>query len=312
MTTPSPFALLAVLPLLLAGAAVHATTVSYNTGSLGPAANGTNADPVTFVVGVVTAGGDQAASYTGLSGTNTVIGFQSGLNPASASPFTIEFWAKPTATDGDDTPVSNRDAVSANRSGWVFFQRAAATGWNFRMYNGVGSGLGWDLTGGTSTLNAWSYVVATWNGSVALLFVNGALADSSNDPAATGVYNASTSASFFAAATDTGSPYAGLVDEIAFYGSVLSPAQILNHFNTVSSATPGAYHSTILADAARLQLSNNIPEPASLAFLGLGGLALWGVSPLSSGLHHRASRRPPLLGTARGAGNEEADRASPG
>ena len=273
MKIPSRFALLAALPLL-AGAAVHAATVSYNTGSLGPAANGTNADLVTFVAGAVTAGGDQATSYNGLSGTNTVIPFQSGLNPSSVSPFSIEFWANPTNSDNDDAPVTNR-VTSGNRSGWAFFQRVAATGWNFRMYDGVGSNLGWDLTGGTSPLNAWSHVVARWDGSVAQLFVNGALADTSNSPGSSGAYNASTGASFIVASSDTGSPYTGALDEVAFYGSALSPAQILNHFNIVSSATPGAYHSTILGDGARLQLTNDpIPEPPSLMFLGLGGLAL--------------------------------------
>ena len=77
--------------------------------------------------------------------------------------------------------------------------------------------------------------------------------------------------------SDTGSPYAGALDEVAFYGSALSPAQILNHFNSVSSPSPGAYHSMILADGARLQLSNNgpaIPEPGSLAFLTAGGIAI--------------------------------------
>ena len=265
---------LAAIALLFAGLAAQAS-VSTNTGSLGSAANGNNAATVLSGPGAVTAGGDLSAVYDGLAGTNTTIPFQSGLNPPSGSPFSVEFWAQPTNSDNDDAPVSNRVA-SGNRSGWVFFQRAAATGWNFRMYNGVGSGLGWDLTGGAAPLNAWSHVVATWDGSSAKLFVNGALADNTNDPAATGVYNASGSAVFTIASTDTGSPYAGSVDEVAFYGSALTPAQILNHFNAVSSPTAGAYFSLIQSDGALLQLSNNnVPEPsAAMLVLGAGGLVL--------------------------------------
>jgi hypothetical protein len=142
------------------------------------------------------------------------------------------------------------------------------------MYNGVGSGLGWDLTGGTSNLNDWSHVVATWNGSSAQLFVNGVLADNTNDPAATGVYNASNAAGFIVAQSDTGSPYTGSVDEVAFYDSALTPSQIQNHFNTISSSTPGAYHTLIRNDGALLQLSNNVPEPSAMMLLGAGGAAL--------------------------------------
>jgi hypothetical protein len=265
------FTLITSSAVLFAATAAQAASVSPNTGSLGAAANGANTDPVTFGPGAV-AGGDQSAVYDGVAGTKTTVPFQAGLNPPAASPFSIEFWARPTASDNDDTPVSNRVAAG-NRSGWTFFQRDAATGWNFRMYNGNGSGLGWDLTGGTAPLNAWSHVVATWNGTAAQLFVNGALADSSNDSAATGVYNASSSADLIVAATDTGSPYAGSVDEVAFYPTALTPLQIGNHFAAAtSSPTAETYFSLIRADGARLQLSNNVPEPASILTLSVGAL----------------------------------------
>lgn len=262
--------------LVLAAASAHAATTSPNTGSLGAAANGTNADSVTFGPGAVTAGGDSAATYTGATGSITSIPFQAGLNPASGSPFSIEFWARPTAFDNDDSPVSNRVAAG-NRSGWAFFQRDAATGWNFRMYNGNGSALGWDLTGGTAPLDTWTHVVATWNGTAAQLFVNGVLADNTNDSALNNVYNANTAATspnFLVAATDTASPLAGSVDETAFYNSALTPAQILNHFNAASSPTAGTYHSLVRTDGALLQLSNNVPEPSSMLLLGAGGAAL--------------------------------------
>jgi hypothetical protein len=272
----------AVALLFGAATAAHAATVSPNTGSLGSAANGTNADAVTSGPGAVSAGGDLSAVYNGVTGTKTTVPFQPALNPARTSPFSIEFWANPTASDNDDAPVSNRIS-SGNRSGWTFFQRDAATGWNFRMYNGVGGGLGWDLTGGTSTLNSWSHVVATWDGSAAQLFVNGTLADATNDPAATGVYNASSAANFIVAMTDSGSPFTGSVDEAALYGTALTPAQILSHFTTATSGAAGAYQSLVRADGALLQLSNNpVPEPTSVALLGAGAALL---------LRRRTSRR---------------------
>jgi hypothetical protein len=260
--------LLAFAPL------ASATTVSTNTGSLGAAANGTNADAVTFTLGAVAAGGDLAAVYANAAGVNTIVPFLSSLNPASTSPFTIEFWAKPSASDNDDAQVSNRLASVTDRSGWVFFQRAAATGWNFRMYNGVGGNLAVDITGGTATLNAWSHVVVTWSGTAAVLYVNG-VAPVVSSGTVSGTYNPNTAAgtNFIVGSSDTGSPTAGAVDEVAFYAVALSAAQILNHFNTAASATPGAYQSLVRTDGARLQLSN-IPEPSTAALIGVVGIAL--------------------------------------
>jgi hypothetical protein len=260
--------------VLLFGAAAQAATISSNTGSLGSAADGTNADTVTTGPGAVSAGGDESAVYTGAAGSNTIVPYHSAINPPSGSPFTVEFWARPTASDNDDAPLSNRISAG-DRSGWVFFQRAAGTGWNFRMYNGVGGGLGWDLTGGTSNLDEWSHVVTTWDGDSAELFVNGVSVDTENDPGASGVYNASNAANFIIASSDSGSPFTGSVDEAAFYATALSPAQILAHFTAATSGTPDAYHSLVRSNGALLQLTNNvIPEPSAIALLSAGAALL--------------------------------------
>jgi hypothetical protein len=153
----------------------------------------------------------------------------------------------------------------------VFFQRPATTGWNFRMYNGNGSGLGWDLTGGTSTLNQWSHVVATWNGSAAQLYDNGVLVASTNGSTANGVYNPNTTIPLTVGTLeDQTSPFDGAVDEVAFYGTALSSAAILNHFNTMAT-NPGAYQGLVRSDGALLQLS--MPEPSGIMVL-LGGSVL--------------------------------------
>lgn len=250
-----------------------AQTTSVNSGSLGAAGNGTNtAGVVLNLPGPIVAGGSTAVGYS--AGERTIVPFQLALNPVASSSFTIEFWARPTASDNDDAAISNRYAETGmNRSGWTFFQRDAATGWNFRMYNGNGSGLGWDLTGGTATLNAWSHVVATWNGSVALLYVNGVLADSSNDGGATGVYNPNTSVTSpdfsIGANFDGGSASTSSMDEVAFYASALTLTQIANHYNTAASPIAGAYSSLILSDGA-VEYLQNIPEPSSAILIAAG------------------------------------------
>ena len=268
MNIPPRIAATIIGTLIASGAS--AQTTSINSGSLGAAGNGTNTvDAILGLPGAVSAGGDTAVGYAG--GARTTVPFNSALNPAASSPFTIEFWAMPTASDNDDAPMVNRIATG-NRSGWVFFQRAAGTGWNFRMYNGNGSTLGWDLTGGTSTLNAWSHVVATWDGSVSILYVNGALADDTNTAGLNGIYNVSTSAIFSVGAQDNGlSPTTGSVDEVAFYSSVLSPLQILSHYTTASSPVPGAYSTLVINDGA-VEYLQNVPEPGCLGLIAAGSV----------------------------------------
>ena len=275
----SPYLHLFIVPAGLAflTAAGQAATVSVNTGSLGAAANGTNTDNLVLgQPGALSAPGDLSNTYAG--GERTTVPFLAALNPAASSPFSIEFWAKPTAWDNDDAVVSNRQA-SGNRSGWTFFQRDASVGWNFRMYNGNGGALGWDLTGGTANLNQWSHVVAIWDGAAAQLYVNGVLADSSND-SGSGLftYNPNTSLTSptlnVGANFDGGSPFTGSIDEVALYPTALTSGQIANHFALASSPVPGAYGNAVRADGALLQLQN-VPEPTTatlgaLAVLGLG------------------------------------------
>jgi hypothetical protein len=207
------------------------------------------------------------------AGSNTLVPFNPTLNPLSNTPFTIEFWAMPSGSDNDDAPVSNRVATG-NRSGWVFFQRAAAVGWNFRMYNGNGGEVGLQLTGGTSTVGAWSHVVATWDGATPKLFVNGVDTSAPLVVGGAGGYVANPSGVNFSVGAnfDGSSPYQGRVDETAFYPSALTPTQIANHYAAAANTTPGYYSSVIQGDGAALHLSN-VPEPTSVA-LALGGLAL--------------------------------------
>lgn len=249
-------------PLSLAGLAALAQiasavpTISYNTGSLGKLADGASTTNVVVdQPGAIAAYPDYSSSYS--LGDRTEVPFLSQLNPASGSPFTIEFWAKPTASDDADAPIGNRLGGSVNRSGWVFFQRA--TGWNLRMYNGNGTQNGWDITAGPAPLNVWTHVVAVWSGTEAKLFINGAEATTTNN--GPGGYNANTTEMFRVGALIGGdNGYAGAIDDVAFYPSALTPTQISDHYTTASSTVPGAYSSMVLTHGATLYLQQNPPE----------------------------------------------------
>jgi hypothetical protein len=67
------------------------------------------------------------------------------------------------------------------------------------------------------------------------------------------------------------------VDEVAFYPTALSAAQILNHYNTASSTTPGAYSSMVLADGAIEYLQQNPPQTAFSYVAGNPTLTFTGI-----------------------------------
>ena len=269
---------LPIIAVVLASVAVSsAATVATNTGSLGAAGNGSTTDGADLnKPGAVSAGGDLAIGYGG--GNRTTVEYNAALNPAASSPFTVEFWAMPTAAVDDNvgpSPAFNRP-FTTNRSGWVFFQRSPSTGWNLRMFDGAGSGVGWDLTGGTNAPDTWSHVVATWDGTVAQLYVNGNLADDTNAAGRSGGYAGNTAATISLGSYSEGSnAFSGSVDEFALYNTVLTDAQINNHFLLATSPVVGAYANAVINDGA-VEYLQHVPEPASAAFLALGGLVFAG------------------------------------
>lgn len=239
---------------------VSADTLCINSGSLGLGGDATDTSLVKlYQPGALAVENDYSTEYDAGSGDTrgayTKLEHIAALN--NNAPFSIEFWAYPYATDDDDSPLDNRVATG-NRAGWAFFQRAS--GWNFRMYNGNSSQMAFNLTGGPATLNTWSHVVATWDGSVAKLYVNGVLADVPNDiPAGQSTnYNpSSTAALTIASLGDGGSPYRGRVDEVAFYPSALSAEKIAGHYSTASSTTPDAYANLVKENGALVHYQQN-------------------------------------------------------
>ncbi|MDB6064155.1 MAG: LamG domain protein jellyroll fold domain protein [Pedosphaera sp.] len=257
--------------------------VATNSGSLGSATDGTHFPGMTHrVPGAIVGDSDTAAGYTAIdrSSCDGCVPTRFDYNPSlNTSVFTVEAWLKPTI-DGlanAQCPLYNRKEASP-RTGWVFFQRPSTVnagsglGWNFRMYNGVDTSRSIDITGGSGyIIGNWYHVVATYDGSVGRLYVNGSLVASQS---VVGSYAPNTDTiqfcigGFFDA---TENPFNGSIDEVALYTNVLSPTQILNHYqNGTNPSRTTPYPTLITSDHPVQYLRLN--EPAYNFASNIGSL----------------------------------------
>lgn len=219
----------------------------------------------------------------------TTIPYTAENNPNAGTPFTFELWVRPASDrQGGQCPVNNRWVGGTGRTGWVIFQRAPnrtyfdvpginneGHGWNFRMFTGAGNSGQDILTGTDYRIGEWQHLVFTWepqtqNGDVAgngndqwegvlTAYVNG-VAVASNAAARysanrgeteTGAPAADLGIGSYNAASGLGSnPYEGDIDEVALYsGYVLTPDQILAHYQAGTNAHPATPYASLVLSA---------------------------------------------------------------
>ena len=267
--------------------------VATNSGSLGSAGNGLYLGAGHRALGVLAADPNAAASFDG-SGVRVAVPFTSALNPPASQPFTIEAWVLPTieGLGNAQAPLFNRHSPpnDAPRQGWVFFQRGSTnsdgSGFNFRMYNQNGSSQSIDITGGSYGVGQWAYLVAVWNGTAATLYVNGV-----NVGSQTNTYVANTDSPFSIGAYGTNNPgdnpFTGSIDEVAFYPTALTAAQIGNHYTNALSNSPSTnYSSVVLVDGAVEYLRLNEASPLYNVAVNSGSIGAAGDGIHSPGAVH--------------------------
>jgi len=263
--------------------------VAVNLGSLQASGMATNtADvrhPVAGAVVGSTSGG--AASYHYRNGSATTdIPWMADNNPPENEPFSVEAWFRATSDRQNPgaAPINNRYVQSGNRTGWVFFQRApnatysstsgySGVGWNFRMYSGSGSG-GQDVTSGVDyTVGEWQHVVATWDGGNGeAIYINGVLA-ATNSAA---IYKANTNptednsppadlaiGSYNIASGIGANAFEGDVADVAIYKTLLTPDQILAHYQAGTNYNRGTNYETLVLTAPYDQSGTQALQPAT-------------------------------------------------
>ena len=200
----------------------------------------------------LTAPDSDAFSFTDGSGTDTS--------------FSISMWVYPTANSGFPSMFSKAGASTRE---YVVYHNASAI--NFILYNATGGSWRIGITyTGALTLNTWSHLVFTYDGSEASsgmkMYVNGsALTTSTNDSGAyTGMAN--TTNPFIIGDYRFGSDFAGNIDETGIWkGTELSASQVTDLYNSgtptdLSSfeTTPGVWYR--MGDGASFSTNWTIPN----------------------------------------------------
>jgi hypothetical protein len=281
-----------------------------NSGSLGSAGDGNyQLGPKRGEPGAFTGGSATSTRFFNpnlditFGGSRVEVPYNNAFNPTGA--FSVEFWAKPNDLVKDVfCPIASLNSDSAigtgptpnPRAGWLFYQYASTniTGnqWQFRMGNTsnyqdddniiAGQTPAGMIHGGTATPGTWSHVVGTFDGTNAVLYVDGAAVASHtikgfepNDARplriATTCFDGALSPTPGSFAGNRG--FDGWIEEVAFYPKALSAADIAAHYNAAKS-NGANYPSVVLASGPvgywRLNEPGN-PPAANLGSLGPNG-----------------------------------------
>jgi hypothetical protein len=208
-----------------------------NSGTVGSPADGTYTGGATLQATGVLAG-DKAAAFS--SGVVSVP-YSTGLNPNGA--FTVECWAYKQS--GSGYPLCVMSALyyvgGVERNGWLIYDNG--DNWQFRL--GDDQGYVATAAGGTAQVGVWYHLAGVYDGTRAVLYVNGVESGSATltRPFAPNPgWNTEIGGS-----TAFGRYFSGTLDEAAIYPRALTSAELLAHYQAAATNT-GGYGTQILAD----------------------------------------------------------------
>lgn len=244
-----------------------------NIGTLGTSANGVYVSGATHpVTGPLAVGTGFAAQFPDVAGNRVVVPYKPAL--ATTAPFTVEFWANPNALSSGDSSTmcmvsltqfgNPPGAGDGTRKGWLFYENGG-TGWTFRTYGTANTGFN-AIANQTVTAGVWYHITGVYDGTNTTLYVNGQQA--ATTPASSFVPVDVNAAPFSVGARGYGSNGAfrfnGSVGEVAYYTNILSPAEILSHYQNGTNTAPATpYQQLVQAKSPAVYLRFN--EPAYTA-----------------------------------------------
>jgi hypothetical protein len=169
----------------------------------------------------------------GLNGNNEYVEvpYSAALNPAAS--FTLEAWAYPTGGAGTFRAViSSRDSSASPLARGYILYASSTNLWE--LWTGTGTSFV-KLIGPAVTLNAWTHIVATYDGTTARLYLNGTLAASGN---LAYTPNASRPLRLGAGRNENNNSdyeFPGRLDELAIYPTALTDTRIQAHHQAATN-----------------------------------------------------------------------------
>lgn len=222
----------------LEDAALSGTAADAGSGARAMTVNGT----VTFRAAGPQGAQDaawHAATFDGSTGYLSAA-FNAGFNPAQ---WTIEAWVKATGGAGTSRAVfDTRDGP--NNKGFLLFARTTDV-WAVQVGNGTTTT---SVGTGAVTLNAWTHVAATFDGTNVRVYANGVLAG--GPTAIAYVANAAQQSTIGRLNDSAVNFFPGSMSRVALYSSALSATRVAAHYNAGILGTDTAwYPDTVMADS---------------------------------------------------------------
>lgn len=188
--------------------------------------------------------GDSDAAMT-FNGTTSTISLPTVGLPTGNAPWSLECIFKCTALPPASTnaKIVCFGVTGNNQSGQIYVRNNAGTG---ELWMGTG-GASNDVKTGTIALNTVYHAVVTWDGATLRGYQN---AGAAVTLALAGVSVGTTAAYIGVALPGNTEYFAGVVDEVAIYGTALAAARVAAHYNALSAGTGLGTIANVLTVAA--------------------------------------------------------------
>ena len=259
------------------GSAIVSPTTATSYSVIGVDANGcVSAIPAVSNVTVNTCAVAEALNFDGVN-DNVNIGNAITASLTGSTKVSVEAWVKPTSLTGLGCIVGNYNTgvgvlqILLRRSGNSFYEFWVGNGGTWYATNSVA----------TPTLNVWQHIAASWDGTVASIYVNGVLSGTTT-PAITTLGNASTNPVWIGANT-INENFTGNIDEVRIWNVARTQCEINTYKNceipTTATGLLANYHFNQGVDAGTNTSVTTLTDASASAYTGtLTNMALTGAT----------------------------------